>query len=363
VSEVAVGTIVGRNYVPFARVLADSLAPHHSDLDLTVVVADADDATSPAALGLAVPDWRDLCFRCTREELVVALKPFLLARLLDRAASALFLDADVFVLKPLDGLLEAVQGHALTLIPHALTPPVKPDRVARDLEFNRAGAFNGGIVGVSRTEEARSFLRWWQARLRRLCRHDVGRGIHFDQRWLDFAPAFVEDLHIHRDAGIDVAHWNLPERLPPYRVFHFSGFDPDEPERVTRYKPHLRVAELGAKAELFHDYTRRLNDAGWQETRKLSYGYASFDNGVAIPLAARRLYAGLPEPLPDDPFGNDFFDWLADGSPNRLWLHVHRERPDLQYAFPRPHGRDRRRFLKWIRAHGMREHDVPAELV
>src|SRR3954452_8181783 len=99
-NDVAVGTIVGRNYMPFARVLAESLAHNHPGLELAVVVADADRSASPAALD--VPNWRDLSFRCTRQELVVALKPFLLASMLDRANSALFLDADVLVLQPLD---------------------------------------------------------------------------------------------------------------------------------------------------------------------------------------------------------------------------------------------------------------------
>jgi hypothetical protein len=392
----AIGTIVGRNYLPFARVLAGSLHARHPEVGLVVVVADAVD-DHPHESGelfsrltpeeLSVPDLNRLRFRTTRQELVVALKPFLLATLLERAPSALFLDSDVLVLGQLDEFFAAVQKHSVTLVPHALEPPRTPDGIARDLVLNLSGAFNGGVVGVSHSPEAAGFLTWWQKRVHRFCMHNVQKGMHFDQRWLDLAPGFIEDLHLCRDVGVNVAHWNLPERPisiqdgtvtaggVPCRLFHFSGFDPDNPKRATRYRPGLRVEEFGQGEQLFGNYARALHSAGWPEARLMRYAYESFNNGVRIPEAARRLYAELPQP---SRFGNPFdaaprgsyFQWLKRRplgrrgfrSPNRLWQFIHRQRPDLQRVFPHPEGSDRRAFLAWTRTHGMREHQVPPEL-
>lgn len=393
----AIGTIVGRNYLPFARVLAGSLKRYHPRAQLLVVVADAVNGAAQAPdepfstlapAQLSVPDLHGLRFRCTRQELVVTLKPFLLATLLEREASALFLDADVLVLERLDGLFAAVRRHAVTLVPHGIEPPKTPDGVERDLVLNLSGAFNGGVVGVSRSAEALAFLNWWQTRLHSRCRHDVARGMHFDQRWLDLVPGFVDDLHVHRDAGVNVAHWNLPERPigfrngavtaagVPCRLFHFSGFDPDEPEWPTRYRRELRLEDVGDADPLFRDYAQALQAAGWPQARLLRYAYESFSNGVRIPEMARWLYAELRDTNAfGDPFDASgrpsYFQWLR-GRPmrrngfrcaNRLWLYIHRQRPDLQWAYPRPCGADRRRFLAWTRTDGVREHEIPPELV
>jgi hypothetical protein len=378
-----IGTIVGRNYVPFARVLAQSLQRHHPDVQLVVLAADdidGEDSASLAAGALGVPDLNGLRFRCTRQELVVTLKPFLLATLLERQQSALFLDADSLVLAPLDQLFAAVRAHAVTLVPHRLEPPSTPDRVERDLALNLSGVFNGGVVGVSRTPQTLAFLEWWCTRVYSRCRHDIARGMLFDQRWLDLVPGFVEDLHVHRDPGVNVAHWNLTERPIQIRnsavtaggvlcrLFHFSGFDADDPETPIRHRPELHLEALGDAAQLYRHYAAALYAAGWRDTRARPYAFDSFSNGVRIPLAARRAYAELADRERfGDPFDADgtpsFFEWLREGSPSPLWLSVHRERADVQLAYPDPEGADRRRFRAWARKHGRHEHGIPAELV
>jgi hypothetical protein len=391
-----IGTIVTKDYLPFARVLARSLRRHHPECQLVVALADEIDgsfepATEPFSIltpaELQVPELRDLAFRTTQRAFPIALKPYLLARLLDQSDSALFLDPDVLVLGNLDSLFDRVQHQALTLVPHALEPSVGPDRLDRELVLHRAGVFNAGVVGVRRGHSTAGFLSWWQRRVHNLCVYAVDRGVHYDQRWLDLALGFVEDLHVHRDVGVDVAHWNLPERPirirdgvvtaagAPCRLFHFSGFDPDHPELPTRYRPSLRFEELGEAQQLFGDYADELRRAGWEDARDLPYAYGSFHNGVPIPDIARQLFAQLPDRSKwGDPFAasetQSYFRWLHESparfrparGPNRLWLFVHGQRPDLQRAFPHPLGIDRRRFLNWTREHGSREHAVPPEL-
>jgi len=365
------GTVIAKNYLPFARVLAGSLRAHHPDCELIVALSDDvggefDPDGEPFRLllpaDLSVPELRDLAFRTTRREFAIALKPYLLERLVAEHGSALFLDPDMVVLGDLSGLLERVGRHALTLVPHAVAPPSTPDRIERELVLSRAGIFNGGVVGATRSEETSRFLHWWQQRVHRYCFYAVERGIHYDQRWLDLALGFVQDVHIHRDEGVNVAHWNLPERSPATcRLFHFSGFDPDRPELPTRYRPQLRMDQVGAAGPLFRDYAERLDAAGWTQARALPYAYGAFANRVRIPTIVRRLFAELPARAAlGDPFGDAFFAWLGEGSPNRVWQYVYRARPDVQRAFRNPRGRA---FRQWIRTHGVREHDVPAELV
>ncbi len=399
-AKVAVGTVVAKNYLPFARVLARSLAEHHPQVPLFALLADeVEGAFDPRAepfdlVGLAevgIPDLSSFLFRSTRQQAISAAKPYLLRWLLDRGFErAAFLDADILVLGDLGPLLAPVAPSSILLTPHLLVPLAGPDRASRELTILRAGVYNGGYVGISDTPAARRFLAWWQERLLFHCRHAVAEGMHYDQRWLDLVPTLFDEVGIVRDPGANVAYWNLPERElkidggrvqveeGPCRFFHFSGFEPDDPTRVTRYSPHPHIADVGAAAELFERYASSILAAGWHETRAWPYAFGRFDDGTPIPEIARRLYGALGEEAAafGDPFRTagekTFRGWLnqpVDGvekpsrKVTRLWQGVHAARPDVQRAFPGPLGRDRRAFLDWAARYGAAEHGIPDQLV
>jgi hypothetical protein len=312
VNHVAVGTIVAKNYLSFARVLGRSLREHHPDVPFFVVLADQVEGTfDPAAEpfqvvpleALEIPDLRRLCFRYSRQQVGVAAKPYLLRYLLGRGfAAAVFLDADILVVGPLDPLL--TDRHSIVLTPHLLEPLTERQRIDRELRILQSGVFNGGFLGVSETPIGHRFLAWWANRLNTHCRLAVGDGMHYDQRWLDLVPAFFDDVCIIRDAGCNVAYWNLPERGAPIRFFHFSGFDPDKPSVVTRFAPVLKFEAVGPASALFQRYVRLLEQDGYTTTRSWSYAYDRFDNGVRIPDLARRMYLDLDGAA--DAFGDPF---------------------------------------------------------
>lgn len=390
--RVAVGTVVSKRYLPFARALADSFRRRHPDVPIFVALSDeVEDCFEPVDepfpivpfSELRIPSVRAFLFRYSDRQVAVASKPYLLSHLLDRGfAGALFLDADILVLDEVGDLLECARRHAITLVPHLLAPLEGTDRVARELNILQSGVFNGGVVAVRESATARRFLAWWQERLHTHCRYALEEGMHRDQRWLDLVPSFFDDVHVFRDPGYNVAYWNLQERPlqlvgdervvlddGPCRLFHFSGYDPARPDVVTRYWPLLSMADIGEAAIVFQRYRQAVEEAGWSETREWPYANGRFDNGVPIPDIARELYLDLGEEAEEfgDPFRTDglgsCFDWLnepvADGI-TRLWHSVHARRDDLQTAFPDPLGADREAFARWTFSSGEREHSVAA---
>ena len=391
--HIAVGTIVAKNFLAFARVLARSLAEHHPDIRLHVLLADRVDGAidcenEPFEIvclsALGIPDFDALCFAYNRQQLSVAAKPHLLGHLLNSGyTTAVFLDADVMVLGDLGPLFAESAMHAVTLTPHVLDP-LRADRAARELNILRSGVFNGGFVGVSRREPAQRFLAWWADRMHTHCRYAPDEGMHYDQRWLDLAPSLFDDVHVVRDPGCNVAYWNLPERAlrctpgrfvvdgGPCRFFHFSGFDPDSPATVTRYSNRFTMQSIGAApAALFARYAERLSAEGHRTASALPYAFGSFDNGVPIPDLARRLYLEMDGRAAafGNPFctasGGSFFRWLTetgDSRLNRLWEHVYRSRADLQVRFPDPFAVDFDGFRQWILERGLSEHGVAAAL-
>jgi len=400
-SGVAVGTIVAKNFLPFARVLSQSFVEHHPTVPFFVVLADKVDATfTPAGESfetvllqqLGIPDVRRLCFGYSRQQVAVAAKPYLLTHLLNQGfTTAIFLDADILVMDSLQPLLDDAAAHAISLTPHLLSPLLAIDRCARELNILQSGVYNGGFVGVSEHESARRFLYWWADRLHTHCRYDVTQGMHYDQRWLDLVPGLFDDVHIVREAGCNAAYWNLPERgLRPtangngsrdnqWRFFHFSGFDPERPGCVTRYSSRLTMESIGPAAVLFARYGSLLRAHGYFECRDWPYSFGAFDNGVPIPDVARRLYRELHSSVVDqfgDPFeasgAHAYFRWLnepaddpsgSSGSVTRLWNEVYRSRPDLQQAFPDVFGADNAAFRAWLVVSGLREHNIAEAFV
>jgi hypothetical protein len=166
--RVAIATIVARNYLSFARVLARSLRVYHPHVRFLVVVA-AEPETDWQLEGepyeiiaidnLGIPDLRRVCFRSSRQELAVLVKPFLMRHLLDRGVDGgIFLDPDVLVVGDLTPLFVEVTRHALLLTPHLLQPLEGDAGIARELNILQSGTFNAGFVGVSDGPIARAAL-------------------------------------------------------------------------------------------------------------------------------------------------------------------------------------------------------------
>ncbi|MFO7676308.1 MAG: hypothetical protein R6X12_08345, partial [bacterium] len=316
--RLAVATVAARNFWARVRVLARSLAAHNDGFELYALLSDElDGRIDPGrepfnivrlnSLGLTGGQLSRLAFGYDRKALAAALKPLLLRKLLtDGYERALLIDADSLVLGSLQPVVEALDEHRIVLSPHRLHPERGVDAMPTDLRLLRTGTFNGGLVGVRRSPQAHEFLDWWWERLERHCVHDVGRGLHLDQRWLDLVPGLFEGVHVLRDGRFNAAYWNLDQGVvvpddgadaasngSACCLFHFSGYDPARPEQVTSYLPDLRVDEAGPAARLFHGYRELLLGAGQAEIAAWPYAYERFDNGVEIPDIVRRIFHDL----------------------------------------------------------------------
>src|SRR5689334_10005691 len=160
--DLAVGTIVAKNFLSYARVLAASLRQHHPDIPFFVVLADEVDGMFDPALepfeviplaDLGIQRARHMCFWYDRAELSIVSKPYLLGYLLDRQHdAALFVDADMLILGSLARLFHATRTHSIVLTPHLVGPLSSRDRAARELNILQSGIYNGGCIGVSSTE-------------------------------------------------------------------------------------------------------------------------------------------------------------------------------------------------------------------
>lgn len=340
----AVVTIASRRFIANARVTAASFQAHNPGVPFYTLLADTDDAPEPnepfrliplADLGLR--DLRDFAFRYTEMEFTYALTAPAIAHVMGLGHSrVLFLKQETLVVGDLASVFDMLTRHSAVLTPHFLSPPQNGAALWQEVNALRAGTFNGGVAGFSDCPEARDFLVWWQASCRADCHMRVQRGYHYEQRWLDFAPSFLPRLGVIRDPGVNVGHWNLPDRAlcqdggtvtangQPLRVIRFSGYDPAQPQSVTKYNRQSLVSDTDDTAQaLFSRYDRMLRDAGWDTAQQARYGFGLYDDGVTITDTHRALYRDMPDAKLsfDNPFGigpGSFRAWMAARPRQRL---------------------------------------------
>ena len=394
----AVCTIISKNYLSYARVLAESIRRHNPHAQVFVLLVDRLDGyfapdREPFELillqRLGIPHLDRFCFKYSILELNTAVKPTLLRHLLrDRGVQKLlYLDPDIVVYRPLDTLARLLDHASIVLTPHITEPLPADGKKPSDEDILVAGAYNLGFIGVRSDDKVLRFLDWWESQVYDTCIVDQGSGYFVDQRWIDLAPALFPGVEVVRDAGYNVAYWNLPQRHlqgreedlrvngQPLCFFHFSGVELTRLDSISKHQNRLSLRDRPDIRPLFEDYRERQIRAGWQTSKDWPYAFATFDNGETVPAVTRRVYHrfGADAGRFGNPFETEsaasFWHWLLDWAPKEvipgsgitnLWHEVYRARPDLQRAWPNIFWEDRARFQAWVRGIGRRDYIMPA---
>jgi glycosyltransferase involved in cell wall biosynthesis/2-polyprenyl-3-methyl-5-hydroxy-6-metoxy-1,4-benzoquinol methylase len=397
-------TIIACNYLPFARVLADSFLAHHPGAAFTILLIDDEQGACATDddrvewrrlvdIGLDPVEIRRLAGIYDVTELATAVKPVLLRRLLDEGrGEVVYLDPDIRIYESIQEVADLAAAHGIVLTPHTMEPYPKDERQIDGFFVLAAGVYNLGFISVG--QRARPFLDWWWETTRREALIEPTKMMFTDQRWVDFVPSFF-DHHILKDPGYNVAYWNLHGRQfyadgdrylvngMPLRFFHFSGFDVRKPWLLSKHqgeRPRVLLSERPALAKICHEYRQSLESAGINDENKPPYGWTQLPGGIKISTRMRRLYwsalvaaeqgKGVEPPSPFDERNPDgFVDWLnspAEGGPRRVsrFLYsIYRDRVDVQAHFPDIYGKDGASFAQWIWGDGVTEEKIPEELL
>jgi glycosyltransferase involved in cell wall biosynthesis len=389
-------TIIAKNYVAQARVLARSFAEHHPGGRCFVLVIDEfdgyiDRATEPFTIvtpdEIGCPEFEEMALRYDVLELSTAVKPWLLQHLLRTEAPVItYLDPDIRVYSSLERLDELARAHGVVLIPHNTEPLPDDGERPNQIDILLAGVYNLGYVSLSASEEIEKLLGWWQERLLNDCRVDPLNGYFVDQRWFDLAPGLVSDHAIVREPQYNVAYWNIHGRQldydgerytvdgRPLAFFHFSGFDPRLPDVLSRHQSRVALRGDSALTRICSEYSREAIAAGYMEARDWPYTYRMLPSGVEFSFRLRKLHeiACEREEIEGSPFAHEgheaFIHWLGSPAPaappgvNRLLADLYGTRLDLQESFPDVGGADREPLLAWAQQFGIVEEPALALL-
>jgi glycosyltransferase involved in cell wall biosynthesis len=398
-------TIIARNYLPYARVLAESFTEHHPRGRLTVLViddvnAEVDERREPFSvaripdIGFDPREFHRMATIYDVMELATAVKPTFLRHLLSSGApEIIYLDPDIQVFAPLDDIAALARQHAIVLNPHTTGPIPRDDYRPSESDILAAGIYNLGFIALGPGCEP--FLDWWTERCWRDCLSEPANMRFVDQRWIDLASTIFSH-HVLDDPACNVGYWNLHERDVvwtgeqyevngrPLRFFHFSGFQPDVPYLLSKHQvdqPRILLSERPGVAQLCRAYAERLLRAGYIATAGPAYAYGLLPNGLRVSRQMRRLYreallkaereGGDEPPNPFDLSGSQrFLAWLNKpiAPPerprvSRYLAQIYADRPDLQTSFPSLAGPDADKYLAWVRRDGRAQENIPPELL
>lgn len=336
-SPAVVFTSANFAYIDRVATLNKTLKRQHPDWHFVLVAAEPIQARQ-GLLGdvcdeivfvqeLITEDFNEFAFRYDVVEMCTAVKGAAVSFLLNKYdLPVIYLDPDIAVFGSLKPVLDALIGHSLALTPHILRP--EEGQVAiMDNEVNslKYGIYNLGFLAVSASKTGKRAAQWWDARLRDYAYEDHNAGLFTDQKWMNHAPVFFPDMVTLHHPGMNVASWNINQRLvemvdgeyyvngEPLIFMHFTKATSIGPAMTRKY-----AKENMAVFELWRWYLQEITAArtSLSELAHEDWVWDHFEDGQPIPYAARKLYGkrldlrnAFPNPFASG--SNSYQAWLA----------------------------------------------------
>lgn len=297
-------TITAVNYIPYAKVLSESLKTFMGDCTFYLIVCDKINDKLDINVDFGIISLEDLdddrlygmAERYNITEFCTSIKPFVFRYLFEHhpGATVCYIDPDILAVSSFDEVFAEIDGGAnLVLTPHVLEP--SRHHAAPDRTMLKFGSYNLGFLATRANAETDALMAWWCDRLEHECIIDLSEGIFVDQKWADLFPSLIDRVSVLRHAGYNVAYWNLLQRTvtfngeawsvngQPLRFVHFSGNEMTKAGVFSRHGHYIDYAHLGDLKLLYEHYRELVISAGYFEMAKQRYAF-NFDGSSGINL-------------------------------------------------------------------------------
>lgn len=330
-------TSLTSNYIPKARVLGHSIKRYHPEAVFHLLLSDfkpdwIEESGEPFdsiihVEELPIENVKSWIFKHTFIELCTAVKGFGFQEIFRRYSprNVIYLDPDIVVTSRMDTIIERLSKASILLTPHQTEPDTEIKAIIdNEICSLKHGVYNLGFLAIRNSATGKRFVDWWANRLSQFCFDDIPGGLFTDQRWVDLAPSFFDDLMVMREPIYNVCTWNLSHRTvtgkPPDGLlvngqqlcfYHFSGFD----SGAQKVMLDIYGKQSPVLKELRDWYIEECRKVGQDEYGKTPCVYDRFSNGREVTKSHRYVYRtrqDLTKAFPD-PYiatGPDtYFEW------------------------------------------------------
>gem|GEM_PF-1356481 len=222
-----------------------------------------------------------------------------------------YIDGDMYCFGPLNGIFDQLQNHDLVLSAHRSSPCATAQEELILLMF---GCYNGGLLGIRRSEVGRRFVTWFYDRMLHFGRVDTPLPVSLqphqrfaffaDQTWLVLVPMFFDNVYILKDRSTNFGPWSLgPEESytigadggavvgdDRITLLHLSGWSAQSPNVLAKYMPR-DMSDNSFWGQFIAHYLPTLEKA--QQAFHRPYRYGQFADGTPISPYQRRAYLKL----------------------------------------------------------------------
>lgn len=258
-------TVCSINQLANAIVLGDSLKIHNPDYDFQIGLVD-DESAIPSFIQspypiigvnkLNIKDFPEMSASYTYEEIVADCKPFFADYFLNQTEKLIFIDCTSVIFQSISHIYTILDEANIILTPQLLFANIHPD----EKQTLNSGIYHSGFIGFKKSDETAKFLKWWGENTRTKGFKDMCKGLNADQLWLEHVPAMFDEVHILKEAGINIGHWNLPER------------------NVSQLKSASKLYSINYRNRKFPaDYTEKLNKYSHKKLNKIKPAFGIED--------------------------------------------------------------------------------------
>ncbi len=258
-------TVCPINQLANAIVLGDSLKTHNPDYEFQIGLVD-DESNIPSFIQspypiigvnkLTINKFSQMSARFTHEELVADCKPFFSEYFLKQTEKLIFIDYTSVIFQSISFISTILNEANIILTPQLLFANVHPD----EKQILNSGIYHSGFIGFKKSVETNKFLKWWGENTCTKGFKNMCKGLNADQLWLEHVPAMFEDVHILKEVGMNIGHWNLPER------------------NVSQLKSASKLYSINYRNRKFPaDYTEKLNKYSYKKLHKIKPAFGIED--------------------------------------------------------------------------------------
>jgi len=284
-------TLCSNNYLAQAKTLGDSILRHNPDYRFFIGLTDKiipeidyihvikHDIIPVDIIG--IPDLDNLWRKYNLIEFNTCVKPFYFKHIISNYPDLdflFYLDPDIMVFNDLKIIEnEFTNESKILLTPHILTTIEIDDKSPNENVFLNYGIYNLGFLGLKKPEETFELIDWWKERTYHMGFNCPGQGFFVDQLWFNLVPIIFKNVKISANQGLNMAPWNLHERILssrngefiinnniPLIFYHFSDYKYNEPDILSVSYNRYSFEDNTVLKLLYNIYNKNLID-NWIE--------------------------------------------------------------------------------------------------